>query len=69
MLRLNAVATYRVADAHKALSATDDARQALYREAQLALRAVIGGRERSSPPGAYVYRGQVCSTEKRPGVR
>ena len=44
-LRLNAVATYRVTDAHKALSATDDARQALYREAQLALRAVIGGRE------------------------
>ena len=34
-----------VADAHKALSAADDARQALYREAQLALRAVIGGRE------------------------
>jgi len=44
-LRLNAVATYRVADAHKALSAADDARQALYREAQLALRLVIGGRE------------------------
>ena len=44
-LRLNAVVTYRVADAHKALSAADDARQALYREAQLALRAVIGGRE------------------------
>ena len=44
-LRLNAVATYRVADAHKMLSAADDARQALYREAQLALRAVIGGRE------------------------
>jgi len=44
-LRLNAVVTYRVADAHKALSAADDARQALYREAQLALRAVVGGRE------------------------
>ena len=44
-LRLNAVATYRVANAHKALSAADDVRQALYREAQLALRAVIGGRE------------------------
>lgn len=44
-LRLNAVVTYRVADAHKALSAADDARQALYREAQLALRAVIGARE------------------------
>ena len=44
-LRLNAVATYRVADAHKALSTADDARQALYREAQLALRAAIGARE------------------------
>ncbi len=44
-LRLNAVVTYRVADAHKALSTADDARQALYREAQLALRTVIGGRE------------------------
>jgi regulator of protease activity HflC (stomatin/prohibitin superfamily) len=44
-LRLNAVVAYRVADAHKALSVTDDARQALYREAQLALRAVIGQRE------------------------
>ncbi|MEN6457401.1 MAG: slipin family protein [Thermoguttaceae bacterium] len=44
-LRLTAVVTYRVADAHKALSATDNAQQALYREAQLALRAVIGGRE------------------------
>ena len=44
-LRLNAVVTYRVADARKALSAADDVRQALYREAQLALRAVIGGRE------------------------
>ena len=31
-------------DAHK-LSTADDARQALYRDAQLALRAVIGARE------------------------
>ncbi len=44
-LRLNAVATYRVADAHKALTTAEDARQALYREAQLALRVVVGGRE------------------------
>ncbi|MEN6449379.1 MAG: slipin family protein [Thermoguttaceae bacterium] len=44
-LRLNAVATYRVADAYKALSTADNACQALYREAQLALRAVIGSRE------------------------
>jgi regulator of protease activity HflC (stomatin/prohibitin superfamily) len=44
-LRLNAVVTYRVADAHKALSAADNFQLALYREAQLAVRAVIGGRE------------------------
>lgn len=44
-LRLNAVVAYRIADARKAVSATDDVRQALYRETQLALRAVIGARE------------------------
>ncbi|MCR4414678.1 MAG: slipin family protein, partial [Thermoguttaceae bacterium] len=44
-LRLNAVVTYRVTDAHKVLSVVDDVRQALYREAQLALRAVVGARE------------------------
>lgn len=44
-LRLNAVVTYRIADARKAVSATEDVRQALYREAQLALRAVVGARE------------------------
>jgi regulator of protease activity HflC (stomatin/prohibitin superfamily) len=44
-LRLNAVVTYRVADAPRAVSTTDDVRQALYREAQLVLRAVVGARE------------------------
>lgn len=44
-LRMNALVTYRVSDAKRAVSATDDYRQALYREAQLALRAVIGARE------------------------
>ena len=44
-LRLNAVVTYRVVDAHRALSAADDVRQALYREVQLALRAAVGTRE------------------------
>ena len=44
-LRLNAAVTYRVADARLAVEKTDDAKQALYREAQLALRAVIGTRE------------------------
>ena len=44
-LRMNAVVTYRVVDARQAVSTVDDARQALYREAQLALRAVVGARE------------------------
>jgi len=44
-LRLNAVVAYRVADARKSVTATEDARAALYREAQLALRAVLGARD------------------------
>jgi len=44
-LRLNAAATYRVIDARAAVSSVDDLRQTLYREAQLALRAVLGTRE------------------------
>jgi regulator of protease activity HflC (stomatin/prohibitin superfamily) len=44
-LRMNAVVSYRIVDAHKAVSSTEDARQALYRETQLALRAVVGVRE------------------------
>jgi regulator of protease activity HflC (stomatin/prohibitin superfamily) len=47
-LRLNAVATYRVTDARKAVTVVDDVRQALYREAQLALRAVVGAKELDS---------------------
>ena len=44
-LRLNASATYRVVDPRTAVCTIDDHKQALYREAQLALRAVVGGRE------------------------
>ena len=44
-LRMNALVTYRIVDARKAVSSTDDVRQALYRETQLALRAVVGARE------------------------
>jgi regulator of protease activity HflC (stomatin/prohibitin superfamily) len=47
-LRLNAIMTYRVADARKAIETVSDSGQALYREAQLALRAVIGTRELDS---------------------
>jgi regulator of protease activity HflC (stomatin/prohibitin superfamily) len=44
-LRMNAVMSYRIVDAHKAVTAADDVRQTLYRETQLALRAVIGARD------------------------
>jgi regulator of protease activity HflC (stomatin/prohibitin superfamily) len=47
-LRLNALVTYRVADARMSVSVADDARQALYRETQLALRALVGVRELDS---------------------
>jgi regulator of protease activity HflC (stomatin/prohibitin superfamily) len=46
-LRLNAVVTYRVADPRRAVcaaKATEDVRQALYREVQFALRAVVAAR-------------------------
>ncbi len=41
-LRMNAMVNYRVTDAVKAATVSDDYKQALYREAQLALRAVVG---------------------------
>ena len=44
-LRLNALVTYRIVDARLSLSVADDARQALYRETQLVLRALVGARE------------------------
>ena len=44
-LRINAVATYRVVDPRRAVCTADDFKQALYREAQLVLRAVVGARE------------------------
>jgi regulator of protease activity HflC (stomatin/prohibitin superfamily) len=44
-LRMNAIVTYKVTDPLKAVTAVEDYRQALYREAQLALRAVVGTRE------------------------
>jgi len=44
-LRLNALVTYRVVDAALSVSVSDDARQALYRETQLVLRALVGARE------------------------
>ena len=44
-LRLNTVVTYRVADPVKAVTEVEGYTQALYRQAQLALRAVVGTRE------------------------
>jgi hypothetical protein len=41
-LRMNTLVTYRVTDAYQTVWASDDYKQALYREAQLALRAVVG---------------------------
>ncbi|MEY4567900.1 MAG: hypothetical protein RLY14_2870 [Planctomycetota bacterium] len=47
-LRMNALVTFVVQDARRAVSASSDMRQSLYREVQLALRSVIGGRELDS---------------------
>ena len=44
-LRLNTLVNYRIVDAYKAVTKVEDASQALYREAQLVLREVIGTRE------------------------
>jgi len=44
-LRLNAVVTFRVVDPQRAVAEVGDHVQALYRQAQLALREVIGTRE------------------------
>jgi regulator of protease activity HflC (stomatin/prohibitin superfamily) len=47
-LRINAVATYHATDPKGAVCTTENYVQALYREAQLVLRAVVGGRELDS---------------------
>jgi regulator of protease activity HflC (stomatin/prohibitin superfamily) len=41
-LRLNAQVTYQVTDPHRSVTAVENLSQSLYREAQLALRAIIG---------------------------
>jgi regulator of protease activity HflC (stomatin/prohibitin superfamily) len=43
-LRVNLLVTYRVADSVRAVTATADYAQALYREAQLVLRAAVGAK-------------------------
>ncbi|MEM8679541.1 MAG: slipin family protein [Planctomycetota bacterium] len=47
-LRMNALVNYRIVDARKAVMVTEGAQQSLYREAQLALRAVVGTRDLDS---------------------
>ncbi len=44
-LRLNALVSFRIADAMKSVAEVDSAPQALYRAAQLALREIVGARE------------------------
>lgn len=44
-LRVNAVVVYRVRDVERALTAVEDVRTSLYRDAQLALREVVGERD------------------------
>jgi regulator of protease activity HflC (stomatin/prohibitin superfamily) len=44
-VRMNAIVTFRIVDIKQSLSVADDVRQTLYRETQLALRAVVGARE------------------------
>lgn len=44
-LRMNAVVAYVVKDAEKAARSTADVKQSLYRETQLALRAIVGSRQ------------------------
>lgn len=44
-LRLNTLVNYRIVDAYKSVTMVEDSSQALYREAQLVLREVIGTRE------------------------
>lgn len=44
-LRMNAVVTYRVVDARQSVTVADGAQQSLYRESQLALRAVVATRD------------------------
>lgn len=44
-VRVNAVLSFRIIDAEKSLLSAVDARQSIYREAQLALRAEVGERD------------------------
>lgn len=64
-LRLNALVTYQITDARLAVSVVDDARQALYRETQLVLRALIGARDLD----AFLADKDVLVQELEQGLR
>lgn len=64
-LRVNANVTYRIADAHQAISRAEDLRQAIHRETQLALRGVIGQRELD----AFLSDKDAVAQELEQGVR
>ncbi len=64
-IRMNALVAYRVVDIRKAVSATDDVRQTLYRETQLALRGVVGQRELDS----FLAEKDAVAAEIEQGVK
>ena len=64
-LRINAVATYRLVDVEKSLSLTGDYRQSLYREVQLALRAIVGAK----PLDAFLINKDDTASEIEADVR
>lgn len=64
-LRLNAVVTCRIVDAFRAISRTDDLRQAIYRETQLVLRSVVGACELD----AFLAEKDVVATQIEETIR
>ena len=63
-LRLNLLVTHRVTDPLASVTVVDNSSQAIYREAQLALRAAVGGRTLEK----LLTDKQVVSTEVRQAV-
>lgn len=64
-LRMNAMVTYRIGDAKKAVTETDDVRQSLYRETQLVVRAVVGARDLD----AFLAEKDAVASEMEAAVR
>jgi regulator of protease activity HflC (stomatin/prohibitin superfamily) len=64
-LRMNALVTYRVLDARQSVMVADGATQSVYREAQLALRAVVAARELD----AFLTDKDAVTDEFEQGVR